>query len=506
MEQILTVGQMRYAEKRSDELGVSLAQLMDNAGEALGRYVLKCCISNGIHSCLILAGKGNNGGDGFVAASFLAVSGVKTTVLLCCGEPGTELAKNAFSRLDKSVLVTQDINAALENTGIIVDCVFGTGFHGALGDGIKALFKRANSCEAVRIACDIPSGCNAQSGQADPDSFKADATVTFHRKKLGMLLSPSRYHCGEIHTADIGTPELTGGETDFPVTLCPKGIAGTLLPERIPYGHKGTFGRLTAVCGSESYLGAARLSVSGALRTGVGLCELLSVQKVTDLTCTALPECIYTPLEADENGFLLASNAQRIIEKTKASQCLLIGCGLGHTAETERLVAELAENSNCPVVIDADGINSLAANIDVLQKKKSDVILTPHLKELSRLCGCELSKVLDDPLGCAQQLSQKYGVTVLAKSSESLAVSPDGCAVIRSGNTALSKGGSGDVLAGITASLTAQGCKPFEACIAASDILGGTAELLCQGASPRGLLASDIVTALPQYLKALEDN
>jgi NAD(P)H-hydrate epimerase len=387
MEQILTVGQMRYAEKRSDELGVSLAQLMDNAGEALGRYVLKRCISNGIHSCLILAGKGNNGGDGFVAARFLAASGVKTTVLLCCGEPGTELAKNAFSRLDKSVLVTQDINAALENTGIIVDCVFGTGFHGALGDGIKALFKRANSCEAVRIACDIPSGCNAQSGQADPDSFKADATVTFHRKKLGMLLSPARYHCGEIHTADIGIPELTDGETDFPVTLCPKGIAGTLLPERIPYGHKGTFGRLTAVCGSESYLGAARLSVSGALRTGVGLCELLSVQKVTDLTCTALPECIYTPLEADENGFLLASNAQRIIEKTKTSQCLLIGCGLGHTAETERLVAELAENSNCPVVIDADGINSLAANIDVLQKKKSDVILTPHLKELSRLCG-----------------------------------------------------------------------------------------------------------------------
>ena len=140
METILTVDQMRYAEKRSDELGVSLAQLMDNAGEALGRIVLGYCMKNSKHSCLILTGKGNNGGDGFVAASFLAAGGVNTTVLLCCGAPNTELCANAFSKLSKSVTVTEDTGIGFDSFDVIIDCVFGTGFHGQLKDGIKDIF------------------------------------------------------------------------------------------------------------------------------------------------------------------------------------------------------------------------------------------------------------------------------------------------------------------------------------------------------------------------------
>ena len=504
MQRILTVEQMRYAEKRSDELGVSLEKLMDNAGEALARNVLKQCLKQGLHSCLILAGKGNNGGDGFVAANFLAASGVKVTVLLCCSQPGTALSANAFSRLDKSIIVTEDTCIAFEGFEVIVDCVFGTGFHGQLSSEIKAVFQKANACGCVRVACDIPSGCNAGNGQADPDSFKADITVTFHRIKFGMLLSPARYFCAKTVTADIGIPQQTDSETSFPITLCDKTFASSFLPERVPYGHKGTFGRLSAVCGSRRYIGAAKMSVHAALRTGVGLCELCTAERVIDCVCPTLPECIFTGLPTDSDGFVTQSSSQSIIQKTRSSQCLLIGCGLGHTPGTEKLVAELVQNSDCPLVIDADGINSLAANIDVLQKKKSDVILTPHPKELSRLCGCELSQVISDPLGCARQIAEKYDVTVLAKGSESFAVNKQGCIVIRSGNTALSKGGSGDVLAGITASLIAQGCAPINACTAASFILGSAAEMLCKSSSPRGLLASDIISALPAVLRILE--
>ena len=496
---------MRECEKRSEELGVSLAQLMDNAGEALARAVLKRCTQGGLRRCVILAGKGNNGGDGFVAAEFLAFAGVDVTVLLCCGEPATELAKAAFAKMGGAVSVTSEPQGVFDGCEVIVDCVFGTGFKGGLSQESADIFTAANQSRALRIACDVPSGCNAKSGQADERAFRADVTVTMHRKKLGLMLSPTRYFCGQVEVVDIGIPSQCDEENKYPVSVCDGQRVKEILPVRVPYGHKGTFGRLTAVCGSDTYVGAAGMSVLGAMRMGVGLCELCTTHRViTSLSATIL-ECIYTQLGKDDKGFFLESNADVILEKTKNSGCLLVGCGIGHTKQTEKLAAQIVEGAQCPVVIDADGINSLAANIDVLQKKRSDVILTPHPKELSRLCGCSIGQVMDDPLGCALQLAEKYDITVLAKSSESIVVTDGGCVVTNAGNTALSKGGSGDILAGMTASLVAQGCKPQDACTAASYILGRTAELICEGASPRAVLPTDILAALPKSLKAIEE-
>lgn len=503
MQTILTTEQMKNCEQRSAECGTSLAQLMDNAGEALARAVLERCMRNDLHSCTILAGKGNNGGDGFVAANHLSFAGVKVKILLCCGQPCTELAAVAFEKLDKSVAVMTDLQAALDGCDVIIDCVFGTGFKGELRSEQAKIFSAANETSALRIACDIPSGCDASNGKADPCAFKADLTVTFHAKKLGLLLSPAKYSCGEILTADIAIPEKAR-QSDFPITVCDAHFVKGSLPYRTPYGHKGTFGKLVAVCGSDTYIGAAGLSALGALRTGVGLCELCTTDRVISSLSGSLLECIYTRLESD-GGSAAHTNADMLIEKSKSASCLLIGCGIGHTAETEKLIAQIVKRSHCPVVIDADGINSLAVNIDVLQKKKSDVILTPHPKELSRLCRCELSQVIDDPLGCAQQIADKYGVTVVAKSSETIVVTRDGCVLVDAGNTALSKGGSGDILAGMTASLIAQGCDIKAACAAASFILGTSARTLCKDASPRGILPTDILREIPHTLKVIEE-
>lgn len=504
MEQILTTAQMSKCEQRSDCCGVSLAQLMDNAGEALAREVLYICMKKDLHNCVILAGKGNNGGDGFVAANHLAFSGVSVKVVLCCGQPSAELAVSAFEKLDEAVSVETDLQSALCSCDIIIDCVFGTGFKGSLHDEHKAIFSAANSCDAFRVACDVPSGCDASNGKADSDSFRANLTVTFHARKLGMLISPTKYMCGEVKTCDIGIPQQAQ-KNNFPVTVSDAQYVKSVLPVRIPYGHKGTFGKLTAVCGSDTYVGAAGMSVIGAMRTGVGLCELCTTHRVITSLSSTILECIYTQLGRDENGFILHSNADKIIEKTRHSGCLLIGCGIGHTKQTEMLISQIVCESECPVVIDADGINSLAVNIDVLQKKKSDVILTPHPKELSRLCQCDIEQVINDPLGCAQQIADKYGVTVLAKSSETIVVTCDGCTLVDAGNSALAKGGSGDILAGITASLIAQGCGAADACIAASHILGTTARLLCENASPRSVLPTDILREIPRSLKAIED-
>ena len=503
MERILTVEQMRLCEKRSDESGVSLAALMDNAGEALARAVLGRCMKEGLKSCVILAGKGNNGGDGFVAANFLAFSGMDVKVVLCCGEPSTELAKNAFAKLNKVVIVSNSANTAFDSCEVIIDCVFGTGFKGALSAEAAEIFRAANSCEALRIACDVPSGCDASSGKADEDAFRADITVTFHKKKLGLLLSPCKYFCGEVMTADIGIPQSCE-DGFFPVEVCDDELIKAILPFRKPYGHKGTFGRLTAVCGSEKYIGAAAMSVLGAMRMGVGLCELCTADRVITSLSASVYECIYTRLETDDEGFISDMNADAVLEKAKHSDCLLIGCGMGHTAQTEELIARIVTQAQCPVVIDADGINSLAANIDVLQKKNTDVILTPHLGELARLCGCDVADVQADTLGCTRRLAEKYGVTVIAKSSESLVVTKDSCVLVDEGCSALAKGGSGDILAGITASLTAQGCSGRNACVLAGCILGRTAKMLCKGASERSVLPTDILRTIPYSLKAVE--
>jgi NAD(P)H-hydrate epimerase len=236
----------------------------------------------------------------------------------------------------------------------------------------------------------------------------------------------------------------------------------------------------------------------------VGLYELCSGNKVIDSLSSAIFECTYTRLETDSEGFLTAGNAPLLIEKSKNSRCMLIGCGLGHTPQTEKLVAELVINSFCPLVIDADGINSLAANIDVLQKKKSDVILTPHPMELARLGGKSLEQVLSNRLDITREIAEKYGVTLLSKSAESFAVNSERCILTNAGCTALSKGGSGDLLAGITASLIAQGCKPVDACAGASFIMGSTAQLLCEHSSPRSILPTDIAAALGMYFSKLE--
>ncbi|MGN0595138.1 MAG: NAD(P)H-hydrate dehydratase, partial [Hominimerdicola sp.] len=196
--------------------------------------------------------------------------------------------------------------------------------------------------------------------------------------------------------------------------------------------------------------------------------------------------------------------AEKILEKCKKASCLLIGCGLGHTKETEKLVAELVEKSPCPVVLDADGINSLCPNIDVLYKTKSQVILTPHPAELARLCGCETNEILTNRLEFARQLSEKYSVTVLAKGAETLAVYRNKAILIDRGNTALSKGGSGDMLAGITASFVSQKMDLQKAGALASFVMGKNAENASEYHSERGLLASDLLDFIPETLKQME--
>lgn len=492
----LTPEQMKYAER---SCGVPLDVLMDNAGAALAERIKSVCYSKMANKVLLLCGKGNNAGDGFVAAKILPQYGIMPTVLLCCGEPGTDLAKAAFEKTDGIEKISCGQRDIKDLTGfdVIVDCVFGTGFSGELPQDIAYIFEAAYRSGAYMIACDIPSGADALTGEAH-SAFQADETVTMHAPKIGMALSPAKEYCGMIITADIGINLQTGGIKEFE-----RQQAAEALPHRIPHGHKGTFGKVVCVCGSRKYTGAAAMAVSAALRSGAGFVELCSTKEVTDRLSASLFEAVYTELPGREDGFAGASGIDMLCEEIKTADAVLFGCGIGNNDDTFRLLEAVIKNADCPIVIDADGINSLCANIDILKSKRSRVILTPHPMELARLCG--MSSVPADRYGAARELSERYSVTVMAKGAQTFVVGGSESYICRKGNTALSKGGSGDMLAGLTAGFLAQGADAENACCLASYVLGDTAEALCTQRSPRGIIARDILNELSKTLFNLEN-
>lgn len=516
-DRILTVPQMIFCERKSAENGVSLAQLMDNAGEKLAEHILRVCRNRMSKKVVILVGKGNNGGDGLVAANLLCDSGILPTVVLCCGQPNTDLSKTAFERLHKNIPTVMFENnrediSLITQAEMLVDCIFGTGFKGQIRDNMRPLFKTVKDSQSYIIACDIPSGANAQSGEISEDTISADMTVTFHRRKIGMVLSPAKYRCGQIITEDIGIPnivfdcndEIMNCRIDDNISC---NFFRSILPVRLQWGHKGTFGKIISVCGSESYIGAAGISTLAAMRTGVGLVNLCTTQGVISAVSARILECTYSPMKADSQGFMTEENSAEILKKLDTADCLLLGCGLGHTCETEKLVAELIEKSPCPIILDADGINSVCPNINILLKKKSTVILTPHPAELARLCGVSTKEVLSDRHKFASDIAGKYGVTVVSKGAETIICSGNVTKIISAGNTALSKGGSGDMLAGIIASFTAQNpLNTMENAMLGCYVMGSTAQMLSEKRSERGILATDIIEALPVFLKTLEDN
>lgn len=513
-ELILSTKQMKLCESYADNEGISYLQLMENAGKALADRVSEICAEHELRSVLILTGKGNNGGDGIVCAHHLRKAGIRADIMLCCGMPATDISKEVFSRYGEESTPIECENAdyteLFDKYDMLLDCVFGTGFKGGFREDILPIFKAAQDFGGFKAACDIPSGVNADSGEACEYAFCADETITMHAIKMGMLLSKGRYLCGGMTVCDIGIPDeaLMGDLPEVETLLCEpdESYLGSLLPKRQPWGHKGSFGKLICVCGSDSYIGAAGISVTAALRMGVGLVELCSTERVVSAVSSRVCECIYSVMETDTQGFMTSQNAEAILKKAENASALLIGCGIGHTEETEKLVSALVENSPVPVILDADGINSLVPNIDILAKKKSKVILTPHPAELARLCGVPVAQALSERFELGRAFAKKYDVIPVSKSSETIVFYGDKARLLRYGDTALAKGGSGDMLAGIIGSLTAQ--QP-ESCEEAAQlgcyIMGRAAEALSSTRSQRGILASDIIASLPAFLKQLED-
>ena len=455
----------------------------------------------------ILCGRGNNGGDGYVVASALAERGWEVAVFEY--DPMRERTGSAgdFRRAAQetgcrflSLCDGPELRSLLSRADVLVDAVFGTGFRGELPGELPELFRFCGSTTAFRIAVDCPSGINPETGDAAPGTFPAQLTAAMSYPMRGSLLLPARQYVGRLKVCDIGIDrrkaEAGRSLNDW---MADEAFVRQIFPPRSADTNKGSYGRVLLVCGSEDMPGAAILALSGALRMGVGICELCAPASVCAAAAVRCPEAILTriPDPSEWTDGIIG----RISERASAANAALIGCGLGIHRAVARLVQFLLDKAGCPLILDADALNSSAAEKIDWRFKKREVVLTPHPKELSRLTGRPVPELQKTRYETAKTLSAAWQVTLLSKGADTIIAAPDGRTAINpNGNPGLAKGGSGDVLAGFLAGLAAQKHSPFDAAVCAAYLHGASADRLKEKYSEAGFRTSELPDAAASTL------
>lgn len=503
---IASAAKVREIEKRAMADGLSAGRLMENAGTAAARYIRT--VTAQPLDTVVLCGTGNNGGDGFVIARKLYENGYRVTVVLAGGTPKTDTAHEAYSKMPTDIpridATAEPYRAASAVTAaaVVVDAVYGIGFRGALPKAVAQLFAVVTSQQKT-FAVDIPSGLLCDSGDADADTFKAAYTLTFIAAKPALLMPQNAVYCGKVTVLPIGIEEADIAAVLDTDILKDNDIKPLFTP-RNPYSHKGTYGHLLAVCGSFGMAGAAILSARAALRSGVGLVTVALPRSIYPIVATAVPEAVFLPLPETEDGVLSRSALRPLLSALKDKDALLIGCGLGKGESVEMLVCELLSNAKCPVLLDADGLNAVAKHIDVLKTVLTPLVLTPHPGEMARLCTTAVSAVEADRVTMALTFAARHNVVVALKGHRTVITDGVTYKVNVTGNPGMATGGSGDVLAGMIASLMAQGMRPFDAAKCGVYLHGKAGDTAAKRLSQHALLPSDMLDELGGLFLELE--
>ena len=456
---IFSTEQFKTIDSSPTNRGVSSKELMRNAAEALFARLEKLDKLHG--EITIICGTGNNGGDGYALACLLTEAGIKNNVL-AVAEPKSDDSRfylKKYNSLSGSVLCADEnsFDRLIKKSATIVDCIFGFSFHGKAKGIYLSLIEAINQSNAFVLSADLPSGLTADSDEVNGACVKADATSTFTAHKIATVSYPAFAYCGKVFVEDIGilSDDLKG---QLPLGKVSDKSVLSLIPPRRTDSHKGTYGTVGAVVGSKAMSGAAYLATLAALKSGVGLVKVLSEEETAKLLRLKLAEPLIFSVNDSES-----QNA--LFEQNNSAYLLGCGCGRSYDSFFEKLLPKL----NKTTVIDADGINFLANRIEILQSITAELIITPHPGEMARLIGKTAAQVNRSRVATAKSFSKAFGTVTLLKGSRTVVTAPDGRLFVNtSGCSALSKGGSGDVLAGLIASLVAQGLPAFEsACLGA---------------------------------------
>ena len=512
---LLSSDEMKQVEQYTAKYGLSYQRMMENAGVACARNIRNIVENENIsrRNVVVVCGKGNNGGDGFVVARKLSENGYNVTVILSGGYPDSPEATYMYKLVIDSSIPTVWYDAdrlkamhTVKNADIVVDAVFGFSFYGNVSEDLKPLLNEMSNSNGLKFAIDVPSGVYCDSGYNDPACFKADYTIAISALKPAHIIHPATDCCGDIIIANIGIPEDSYNLVKDSLYTYNKTEVRHLFPERKSDAHKGSFGHLLCICGSRNMIGAAVLSTGAALRSGAGLVTVAFPESAYIPVASKLTESLLMPLAENEEGTLSASCLDKLLPALGKYDGILIGPGLGVNDDTAAIVKAVLENAKVPVIVDADGINIIARDISILQNAKSKVVLTPHPKEMSRLTGTPTEIIQSDRISHARKFSEENGVYLALKGSNTVVTEPESkrTYVNASGNNGLSKGGSGDVLSGIMGGFAVQGFRLIDAITAAVYIHGHVADIVADNLSKSGMLPSDLIAELGSTLGAFE--
>ena len=502
MRPLLTPAEAGELDRLAQAAGTPAAVLMERAGAGVARACLDLLGGGYGRRAVVVCGKGNNGGDGLVAARHLARAGVRVDVLLLGPDLHEPAAGNLTRLRDETDARVRGFDPAalrreLARADLAVDAIFGTGFRGAPEDEWADAIEIVNTAPSV-VAVDIASGVDGATGEVGGVAVRADLTVTFGAAKLGSVLLPGAEFAGDVRVVDIGLDERAlpagAGLTD------PDDVAA-VLPERPIDGHKKASGTLLVVAGSRGMPGAARLAARGAERVGAGYVIVATPASAMPTIQVDLAEAVFLPLPETPSGSIAAEAIGAVTEAAAAAHALAIGPGLSRDEETTAFVRALVREASVPVVLDADALNAFAGEHAALADRKAEAVLTPHLGELARLLG----RPAGDRLSEARSLALEVDAVTLLKGTRSVIAAPDGSVRVNpTGSPALATAGTGDVLTGAIGGLLARGVEPFAAAWAGA-YLHGLAGILAAGPHGEGIVAGDVAARLPAAIARVEE-
>jgi ADP-dependent NAD(P)H-hydrate dehydratase / NAD(P)H-hydrate epimerase len=480
-----------------EEQGVPSLDLMEAAGRALASEAASVC---GRGPVRVVCGKGNNAGDGLVAARHLVESGHEVEVLLLW--PAGDLSPDALVNFERlrgiPVLEGAGALARLGGSGVVIDAVLGTGFEGEPRSPVLEAIRAIDGCDSAVVACDVPSGMNASTGEAAV-AAAADVTVTFHGAKLGHFVSPGKHLCGRLVVAPIGIPPGAPAG-DAGGLIAPTALEG--LPGRGAESTKFTSGRVSIVGGTRGLTGAVCLAAEAAIRSGAGYATAAVPADLEPVFETKLTE-VMTIGCGDEPGLLGATALDRVADHCEGAAAVVLGSGIGRDPGTAGFVRELPLRTGVPMVVDADGLWAFSGQAALLAGRDGPTVLTPHAGEMGRLLGEDASQVSARRLEAARRLAAEAGAVVVLKGDDTIVTDGDRVAVNALAAPALATAGTGDVLAGVCGAFIARGLEPFEAACAAvyCHALAGRMAGERVG-SNEGVVAGDVVAALPRAMAA----
>jgi len=513
---VATAEEMRKIDTQTiEDIGIHGMVLMENAGMGVVNAIEERYggASRPIRVS-IFAGKGNNGGDGLVIARHLLNRGYDVTIYLIsepdkfAGDALTNLKIAQKLRISMEILLAEDQLAdhgtQIAASDLLIDAIFGTGLSGpVIGFAANVIDFLNLTCVPI-VSVDLPSGLEADTGKVEGSCIRATLTVTMALPKRGLLLYPGANFVGELEIVDIGIPREVVESQNIQVHQPEASEIATLLPVRQRDAHKGSFGRALILAGSEGLTGAAALASEAALKVGAGLVTLGIPRSLNAIMEVKLTEVMTRPLPETESLSLANGARDEIMSLVDGIDVVALGPGLSRNPETVSLIQQLCKEINIPKVIDADGLNALAEDKNILKGLGPQTVLTPHPGEMSRLMGCSIPDVESDRMGIAQKFAEENGVVLVLKGAPTVIADPQGMAYLNStGNPGMASGGTGDVLTGAIAGFLSQGLDATEAAMLGVYIHGLAGDLAAAAQGEAGMLAGDVLQQLPAAIQQL---